>query len=230
MAEVSKKNLLIFFGELRTFEYVVPLLEKLDEVDVVISTWSESKRNDSVFHIDEDYIRNILPTIKQIHITNSDEVDFGDINNDFIRPHKMMFHWKLGINNIVNPNEYENVILHRCDLVSNWHTILDLDIEEDTIHFHHSNHAYYSSEEHPDAFWVNDYYFFGKFDIVKKFINSFNGIYPDSHVGMYKTIYENNINYKQHILKAYLLRDGLINHPEKLVPATALLLGPPKRN
>ena len=45
----DKKNLLIFFGEYRTFDYVIPHLKKLDSVDIILTTWSESKINNNVF-------------------------------------------------------------------------------------------------------------------------------------------------------------------------------------
>ena len=35
-----KKDLLIFFGQYRTFDITMPYFKNLDKVDVIISTWS----------------------------------------------------------------------------------------------------------------------------------------------------------------------------------------------
>ena len=57
--ESIKKTLLIFFGELRTFEYVIPQLKNLDQVDIVLSTWNESTRFDTKFLVHEKLIKKI---------------------------------------------------------------------------------------------------------------------------------------------------------------------------
>ena len=50
------KTLLIFFGELRTFEHVIPHLKNLNEVDVMVSTWIKSNYNGVTFDVDETKI------------------------------------------------------------------------------------------------------------------------------------------------------------------------------
>ena len=167
-----KKTLLIFFGELRTFEYVIPHLKKLDKVDIVLSTWNESSRFDTKFLVDDLMVTQILPYIKQYHIVNPTEItNFHLKCNSW----KMYWHWKNAINNIQNPEQYETVILHRTDFISNWETILDVDIENDTIYCHHGNltNPYFKkgvNNSEIDGVWINDYYFFGKFDIMKIFV------------------------------------------------------------
>ena len=47
----NKKTLLIFFGELRTFEYVIPHLKNLDKVDIMLSTWMISNYDNNQFHL-----------------------------------------------------------------------------------------------------------------------------------------------------------------------------------
>ena len=200
-----KKTLLIFFGDLRTFEYVIPQLKNLDQVDTVLSTWNESTRFDTKFLVDDKLIREILPNIKQYHIVNPDSIpDFHLKWNSW----KMYWHWKNAINNVENPEQYQNVILHRTDLITNWEIILDTNIETDTLYCHHqiSNQPHFA--RYPDKKWVNDYYFFGRFDIMKRFINSFDKEnYETPHIGIWDVISENNIKIKQYILRGLILRD-----------------------
>ena len=203
MSYKIKKTLLILFGELRTFEYVIPFLNKLDKVDVVLSTWNESKIYDSTintFIVDEKLIIKTFPEIKQYHIVDPKEYENRHPS------WKMYWHWKNAINNLNNPDDYENVIVHRCDLISNWHTILNLDIEDDTIYVHRGINQHF--KENLDAFWINDYYFFGKFNIVKKFINLFNkDTYYTPHLPIWEVIAEHNIKIKNHILHGFIVKD-----------------------
>jgi hypothetical protein len=210
MSEIksNKKNLLIFFGELRTFEYIIPKLKKLNEVDVMVSTWMESKRHNDKFQIDENTIRNIYPDVKYCNIIDFNQItDFDLKNNSW----KIYYHWKTAINSLNNFEEYDNVILHRCDLFSNWDSILDLDIEDDTIYLQAEDYLEPHFKDNSSVFWVNDYYFFGKFNIIKKFINLFNKeIKTSSHFDMWEVISENNIKYKNFTLKGCLIRDDNI--------------------
>ena len=223
-----KKNLLIFFGELRTFEYIIPQLKKLDEVDIIVSTWMESKRNDGKIQVDENKIHQIYPDIKHCNIINFNQIEDFHLKN---HPWKLYHHWQLVINNL-NVDEYDNVIFHRCDLFSNWDIILDLDIEDDTIYFHSEEYLNNPHKDNPFVFWINDYYFFGKFNIIKKFINLFNKEKngDSSHFDMWEVITENSIKYKNFILRGGLIRDdkiytmkNTISHEEKNMP---LLMGP----
>lgn len=203
--ENTKKTLLIFFGELRTFEYVVPHLKKLNEVDVMLSTWMESKRHDIKFEVDESKIYEIYPDVKYFNI-----IDFNKIDNfeSKSNPWKMYYHWKSAINSIENYDEYDTIILHRFDLLSNWHSILDLDIKQDTLYLHYTNYPTIQYPENPSVFWVNDYYFFGKPNLVKKFINLISDDdNVTSHYDLWKVITENNINIEKYILRASLVRD-----------------------
>jgi hypothetical protein len=214
-----KKTLLIFFGELRTFEYVIPHLKDLDKVDIVLSTWNESTRFDTKFLVDDKLIYEIIPNIKQHHIVNPDSIpNFHFKWNSW----KMYWHWKNAINNVENLEQYENVILHRTDLISNWETILDTYIESDTIYCHHGDliNPYFKKGIYGlknESVWINDYYFFGKFDIMKKFVNSFDkNNYPTPHIGIWETLSTNNFQFKQFILKAKLIRDLNIEEIEYL--------------
>jgi hypothetical protein len=205
-----KKTLLIFFGELRTFEYVIPHLKDLDKVDVILSTWKTSRRYDTEFIVDENLIYQILPNIKQYHIVNPDHIpDF----NLKCPSWKMYWHWKNAINNIPNPNEYENVILHRTDIVTNWYIILNLNIKKNTLYCHHGSltNPHFKKGDYnlkKEGVWVNDYYLFGKFEFIKQFVNSLNKEnYPTPHIGIWEAIVENNIKFNQFVLMGRLVRD-----------------------
>ena len=213
-----KKYLLAFFGELRDFEFVIPLLEDLDKVDIIVSTWSISSRGDTTFEVNEDYIKKILPNVKQVHIINNDDFTYNwKMNNDYTSAHirnthnintqRIIHHWKTIINNLKNLNEYDNIIFHRTDLVSSWNEILNQDIEKDTIYLHTHDDLYANNEEYPMAHWCNDYYFYGKIDIVKKFINNFNEDYTDSHYAIYKVLTKNNIRYKRYVFRGSLYKN-----------------------
>jgi hypothetical protein len=199
----TKKNLLIFFGEYRTFEYIIPQLENLDKVDVIFSTWSTSKVNYVYrYEVTRDKILSILPSIKHIYIT--EKTPYTNKHNTW----KMYWHWKNVINNIENHEEYENVILHRCDLVSDWHKVLELDIEDNTLYISGRPGVIEHIDKHSGIF-VNDYWFFGKFDIIKKFVNGFNKEnYVVPHFPIWDVIEENNIKYSNlFIIKCLLIRD-----------------------
>jgi len=220
----NKKNLLIFFGELRTFEYVIPFLKNLDMSDIVLSTWSESDYENISFLVDDNLIKKIIPNIKQIHIVNKNSIlNIDEKWNTW----KLFWHWKNAINNVMNPDEYENVIFHRCDLISNWDSILNLDIEEDVVYLHHNDNPYFHFAKkdefnnfiyNPKAFWINDYYFFGKFDIVKKFVNLFDkDNYSEPHFPIWEVISENNIKIKNHVLKGSIIRNNTIEYLKELI-------------
>jgi phenylpropionate dioxygenase-like ring-hydroxylating dioxygenase large terminal subunit len=202
-----KKNLLIFFGELRTFEYIIPKLKKLDEVDVIVSTWMESKHNEDKIQVDENTIRQIYPDVKHCNVIDFNQIENFDLKNN---SWKIYYHWKSVINNL-SADEYDNVIFHRCDFFSNWDSILDLDIEDDTIYLHSEEYSKPHYKDNPSIFWVNDYYFFGKFNIVKKFINFFNKENKtSSHFDMWEVISQNNIKFKNFILRGNLIKDNNI--------------------
>ena len=230
----NKKTLLIFFGELRTFEQVIPHLKNLDKVDVMLSTWNESNYNGSKFKVDENLIRNIYKDIKYCNI-----IDFNKIENFQSNPNswKLFYHWKEFINNLENPSQYDKIIFHRCDLLSNWHSILDVNIEDDMLYLHTDNYPDDYPIKNKNAFWVNDYYFFGKFEIVKKFINLLTesdeneNYFQTPHFIIWKCIYENNIKIKNFILRGCLIKNNINTDIQNLPPNVSTLsyiIGPSK--
>lgn len=216
-----KKTLLIFFGELRTFEHIVPHLKKLNEVDVMISTWNESNHNGYKFQVDENLIRSIYKDIKYCNI-----IDFNQIENFKLKPNswKLFYHWKTFINNLENSQQYDKIIFHRTDLLSNWHSILDINVENDVMYLHTDNYPDNYPIKNKNSFWINDYYFFGKFEIVKKFINSLTDVADDenyfetSHFIIWKSIHENNIKIKNFILRGCLIKNNINTDVQNLPP------------
>lgn len=208
----KEKTALIFFGELRTFEYVVPNLFRLNDVDIFLSTWSISKRHNSFYNVDENMILDILPNIKKMSIISPHKIsDYNNKNNAW----KMYWHWKHAINNLVDIKEYDNLILHRCDLLSNWHSILDLNIEQNTLYLHHGNEPYYSTEI--NNFWINDYYVFGKSDIVKRFVNTLDDDEPYPHYSLWQAVDKHKFNIKKYVLQGSLVRDNNIKDTIKFI-------------
>ena len=217
------KTLLVFFGDFRTFDLVIPRLKDLDKVDMIISTWSTTTKNNNIIDIDEDVIRKVIPNIKQIFISDSSVVKhhakIGKDHPHWINTRRMIYHWKLVTNNIENLHEYDNIIYQRCDIVSNWENILTNEIKKNTLYLNYNNSPYVTSNMYPNAHWCNDYIFFGDVTIVNKFINSINEedkdddgnqIPLDSHRTIYRTLVDNNINYTNYPLRGYLYREDTI--------------------
>lgn len=201
----NKKTLLIFFGELRTFEHAIPHLKKLDEVDVMVSTWMESNYGDLHFNVNETKIRSIYSDVKYFNIIDSNKIeDFNLKSNSW----KLFHHWKTSINNLENLEEYDTVMFHRCDLISNWHSILELDIDDGVLYLHKDFYPEIYKPSDSDSYWINDYYFFGKPNMIKQFVNLINSEdMATSHFDMWETISKNNIKINNFILKAFLIRN-----------------------
>ena len=217
------KTLLVFFGDFRTFDLIIPHLKDLDKVDIIISTWSTTTKNGIVVDIDEDVIRKVIPNIKQIFISDSSVIKqyakVGGYNSHWINTRRMIYHWKLVTNNIENLHDYDNIIYHRCDLVSNLENILTNEIEKNTLYLNYFDTPYVPSDKYPNAHWCNDYIFFGDVTIVNKFINSINeeekddndnNVPLDSHRTIYETLVDNNINYTNFVLRGYLYREDTV--------------------
>jgi hypothetical protein len=223
-----KKNLLVFFGEYRTFEYIIPQLDRLNEVDIIFSTWdytqiiSRSSFNSPLnipneiynikSHITEYDIKSILSNCNPIiHKTKS------SFYNEVRNLYKMHFHWIESLNAINDNSKYDKLILHRSDMVSDWHTLLDRNFEKDTIYID-TNRAQSNSENYSnDNFWVGDYSFAGNYDVMTKFINLFKNskyITPqqtEPHYYLGKAILENNFKWNYLNLNTFLVR---YNHVE----------------
>ena len=224
-----KKNLLIFFGEYRTFEYIIPQLDRLNEVDIIFSTWDYTLiryffKNENLVKslninplIDETNIKTILSNCTPIiHKKNS------VIYNEMSDLNKMHFHWLEAINAINDNSKYDKLVLHRCDMVSNWDTLLDRNFEKDTIYIDGGYPRSNSENNSNDNFWIGDYIIAGNFDVMKKFINLFkDNTYitrqqTEPHFYLGKAILENNFKWNYLNLNTFLVRYDHIELFDKL--------------
>ena len=184
------RDLLIFFGEYRNFDVIIPQLKNLDKFDIVFSTWNFTKEFSYVDkcpekyfqkHISEENILKYIPSAKVI-ISKREDKYFNNTTN-------MIYHWKTAISEI-DDDKYRRVFLHRCDMISTFDIMLDENFEEDTIYLQ-------SEGIDTNGLFINDYLFAGNFNIMKHFINSFD--LDESYVNHYsigEVITKMNFSYK----------------------------------
>jgi hypothetical protein len=183
-------NLLIFFGEYRNFDVIIPQLKNLDKFDIVFSTWNFTKEFSYVDKCPEKYfqkdiseedILKYIPSAKVI-ISKREDKYFNNTTN-------MIYHWKKAISEIEG-NKYNRVFLHRCDMISTFDIMLDENFEDDTIYLQ-------SEGVDTNGLFINDYLFAGNFNIMKHFINSLD--LDESYVNHYsigEVITKMNFSYK----------------------------------
>ena len=184
------RDLLIFFGEYRNFDVIIPQLKNLDKFDIVFSTWNFTKEFSYVDKCPEKYfqkdiseedILKYIPSAKVI-ISKREDKYFNNTTN-------MIYHWKTAISEI-DGDKYNRVFLHRCDMISTFDIILDENFEDDTIYLQ-------SEGIDINGLFINDYLFAGNFNIMKHFINSFD--LDESYVNHYsigEVITKMNFSYK----------------------------------
>ena len=174
-----KKDLLIFFGQYRTFDVILPQLQDLDKVDVIVSTWSDDVSKQKIDLIYKHIPHAIVLT------TDSNELD-STLENTA----RMYYHWKKVIN-YVDETKYQKVILHRTDTISDWNKVLDFKLKDDTLYvndlfnvevFGSTSGGIEVKKGVIDHHWVDDHFIFGNMNIMKLFINYI----------------ENDKNYKTH--------------------------------
>lgn len=187
--EITKKNLLILFGEYRTFETIYPHLSgDLDKFEIMLPTWNQSVEwydggtRTKTIKVTEDKIleKNIIPII-------------NNISSKFLsNTANMIYHWRAAINSITldKISQYDNVILHRCDMVSD---VLRLDLSKIQPGILYCEPGHMDDEA---GFWMNDYFFVSKFDLMKSFINTIKlAEYPYPHFPLGNSILKNKISY-----------------------------------
>jgi len=222
---MKKKTLLVFFGEYRTFEYILPHLKNLNMVDIILSTWSISTHGLDTPHLDNFYLKNtnienIKNKLPNLRVIVSDNEYFKNKSGSW----RMVYSWKRALDSIQSDTKYDKVFVQRCDTITNWEIILDKKIENDILYidneyvqrevldmvpFHLVN------EDSPkDSLWVDDKYFYGSFSTIKKFVNLV--IIPDDigygmiHDVLGKTLLKNfnfkflkDIDIKYRIVRSY---------------------------
>ena len=192
---MNEKTLLIFYGEYRSFDTIIPQLKNLDKVDIIFSTWDYSTNGCAIgkvefykeFKLEStniDFIQKKFPNLKLI------VSDYTSYESNHIIS-KIIYHWKTAINSIDDDKKYDKVFIHRCDMVSNWDIILNKKLE-DSIYLH--------TKQNEKLEWLNDMFLFGKYSIIKNFINLID--IPNKELKPYEihtTILANTIN--KHKLK-----------------------------
>jgi len=189
---MTKKNLFIFFGEYRTFETIIKKIKGLDKFDVLFSTWDYCYVNGKITkHKIEKACDYCVPIIS----TDADLKSFAttinpDMTSDdyFYSSTKMLYHIRLALNS-VNIDEYDWVIIHRCDLISNITDVNFSLLDDETV---------YMSPGHTDenGFFMGDYAFMGNIKTIKSYIELIPFThYPLAHYFWGNVILENNIKY-----------------------------------
>lgn len=196
---MKKKDLLIFFGEYRTFPVIPQQLFDLDKVDVIFSTWKTTNTHGINYQLSQKEIDLVYKLIPHVNLLLSDYVYFE--NETQHNSKKMYYHWINAINSVDDEEKYGKVLLHRCDMISEWHTILNQDWKPDTLYVQTGSSA------EIDKFWINDYYLGGDFKTVKQFVNLFkDNNDPASHFSIGNKIIENNFNWEILKFKTFLIR------------------------
>ena len=190
---MEKKNLIIFFGEFRTFDLIIHQLKDLDKVDVIVSTWNvdyDGKVSESKI----ESIYNQIPNVKFL-IEPKPRLSVTSC---------IYYHWKKAINLITDINLYDTIILHRTDMVSDWHVILNENFNKDILYFD------YWGEHEINKLFINDHYIIGKFSIIKNFIDLISpedGAYPHWPLG--NLLIKNNIKYESKLLNTLLVKNNM---------------------
>jgi hypothetical protein len=184
----NPRTLLILFGEYRLFDAIVHQYKNLDKVDIIFSTWNKSTYP-IINNITEYRIKKLIPHCNPI-ITNVDSPIFNKTNNIG----KMHYHWITAVNSITDSKKYDKIIVHRCDLISEWSKLLDIQFEPNTLYLDNDHR-----DITQDSTWVNDVLFAGDFRVIKKFVNLFP-IYnrsEESHTYIGEAILKNNIKWEE---------------------------------
>lgn len=192
----GNKNLLILYGEYRSFDIVVKQLKKLDEVDIIFSTWDVTTNGAA---LGEAGYKQWLTKDTDINNIKKDLPNLKVLVNE-LKPHinksvvwKIVHHWKTALNYV--EDEYDKIFVHRCDMVSNWDTILTEDLDNESLYI--DCHEGWRDD---GKLWINDMFFYGKFDVVKNFIESItepleNLAPPKIHNVMWNNIVKDNRKY-----------------------------------
>ena len=229
---MNNKTLLILYGEYRTFDTVFPQLKKLDEVDIIFSTWDKSTSGCAPnqkdwykeFTLKETNIKVIqkkLPNLKLI-VTNQ------EVHLDKSVVWKIVYHWRNALNHI--NGTYDKIFVHRCDMVSNWDMILTEDLDNQSLYI--DCHEGWRDDGN---LWINDMFFYGNGDVVKNFINSITEPLekltpPEIHSVLLNTIINNKIKYKKSsLIKFRLIRWYLEDFFKQLTKSNINYIDTPKK-
>lgn len=146
------KTVVFIFGEYRTFNYIAPYWDCLDKDKFDIFIFSPNKTRwlyENLRTVSVDDFTKVIPHANiKLH-------SYDAKNND----NKFLYYWK-EFKNILEFNEYKNVIISRIDSTL---FINNLEFSENNI---------YSDEKGLDCL------FYGKYNIMKRYINDFCAYNP----------------------------------------------------
>jgi len=169
---VENKHLLILFGQYRNFDSIAPQL-KFDGFDVIASTWDMAYSGMEAgtagnwrIPISKNDITKFIPNANVLvweHYLSDEMFEFRNTAN-------MLFHFKNALKQIEDGKVYDTITLQRFDLFSNIHEIQKLELEDDILYCDDTgeNESYNQKDLR-----IQDWMFFGKHDIVKKYIELF---------------------------------------------------------
>lgn len=204
---MENKHLLILFGQYRNFDSIAPQL-KFDGFDVIASTWDMAYSGTEPgatggwrIPVSKEDITKFIPNANVLlweHYLSDKMFQFRNTAN-------MLFHFKNALKQIKDGKVYDTITLQRFDLFSNIHEIQTMELEDDILYCDTTgeNERYNQKDLR-----IQDWMFFGKHDIVKKYIDLFQyddipdaeahsvqGNHINKHNINWKTIKETNINY-----------------------------------
>lgn len=204
---MNNKTLLILYGEYRTFDTVFSQLKKLDEVDIIFSTWDKSTNGVAPGEVNTykefnlkktniDLIQKKLPNLKLL-VNKSNPHESKSV------VWKIVYHWKTALTHI--EDMYDKIVIHRCDMVSNWDTILSEDLDNESLYI--DCHDGWGDD---GKLWINDMFFYGRSNVVINFIESIRepleNLEPIKiHKVLLDTIFNNKIKYKKTTLIKFRL-------------------------
>lgn len=181
---MKNKGLLILFGLWRNFDNVVyQVKDQFEGFDIVVATWNAdfgSYGNSSV--VNPERVHKALGNIKKVIIRSFSKENIRHYNTA-----NMVSHWKTAINSIEDENQYDIVVLQRFDLLINTKTILNYELEDNSVYVEGNNT------------WMNDWVFVANFNTMKRFINSFPNDYVETFGNM------PNIGINPHVAQGYIL-------------------------
>ena len=181
---MKNKGLLILFGLWRNFDNVVyQVKDQFEGFDIVVATWDNDIGDlDNFSVVNTKRVYKALGKIKKVIIRSYEKESITYWNTA-----NMVSHWKEAINSIEDENQYDIVVLQRFDLLINTKTILNYELEDNSVYVEGNNT------------WMNDWVFVANFNTMKRFINSF----PNDYVETFGNI--PNIGRNPHVAQGYIL-------------------------
>lgn len=205
------RDLLIFFGEYRNFDVIIPQLKNLDKFDIVFSTWNFTKEFSYVDKCPEKYFQKDISEEDILKYTPSAKVIISKREDKYFNnTTNMIYHWKKAISE-VDGDKYRRVFLHRCDMISTFDNLLDENFEDDIIYLQ-------CEGIDTNGLFINDYLFAGNFNIMKRFIDSFD--LDESYVNHYsigEIINKMNFSYKDIRTLSNVIRYELARYDHRVI-------------